>query len=379
MSKFYTSLKTVILTLFLCAAVFLWVAAPGLAYQSTEPPRDGMTQLNLSQTIKGITVTVDSIYIDDQTIRLHYEIVGDKEAVVKLAAKGDARLYDHQGNHFSPQGLSKGFATTADGKYKAVFDLTYQTQAYYRPGQMFNQPRIRYEAQGEIDLIFELTIDNLFVLNSVSAESTQEVTPMTPTPGITATPEPLVFHFEFRVPFYSSTIIEPNQTVTVNDLAVTLQRVEISPNVIVLFVCYDLDESSGWNLEKPALQIDNQTLSFSMYNSYGTCDQLNYDFLYDGTPTTLTFEIPYFQNMAFSPYSVTQAQWDQIKPLVEAKGIKIDYVFDANGYVTNITNISAPADVDVWAIIGETLYEDGFIDRIDGPWKFTVEINALDQ
>lgn len=376
MSKFYTSLST----LLLWVVVLLYGAAPGFAYQSTEPPGDGTTQLNLSQTLKGITVTVDSIYIDDQTIRLHYEIIGDKENVVKLAAKGDARLQDHQGNHFSPQGISKGSARTVDGKYKAVFDLTYQTQAYYRPGQlMFNQPRIRYEAQGEIDLIFELTIDNAFVLNSLSAESTQEAAPLTPTPGITATPEPLLFHFEFRVPFYSSTIIEPNQTVTVNDLAVTLQRIEISPNVIVLFVCYDLDESSGWNLESPAVQIDNQTLSYSMYNPYGRCDQLNYNFLYDGTPTTLTFEIPYFQTSTFSPYSVTQAQWDQIQPLVEAKGVKIDFVFDANGYVTNIANISAPDGVNIWEVISEALYEEGFIDRIDGPWKFTVEINALDQ
>jgi hypothetical protein len=72
---------------------------------------------------------------------------------------------------------------------------------------------------------------------------------------------------------------------------------------------------------------------------------------------------------------ITRTDWELIEPLLEAQKIVIDMTFDAGGDFSSFNPVSTPPDVDLWEAIDQALYEQGLVERIYGPWKFTVEVD----
>ncbi len=200
------------------------------------------TPLNLSQTVDGLTVNLQWVYADENRISIGYIV--DGEGPLDSPAQDYypmlPRLTDADGNEFPSAG---GMGYTGEGGEAA---------------QVSSFDTSKVEALPEtLNLHLELSVE-------IITQDTRATLNAQPTPAPGSTPviqsrelgnSPFEgpygpFTFDFSVSTRQSRIIDLDQTVTDQDVPITLKRVIIAPSQTRIEVCFDppVDKEGGWAL-----------------------------------------------------------------------------------------------------------------------------------
>lgn len=227
-----------ILTLFLAFGAAVYAVAPILSrvfqmeagLQYVEQANLGQ-EVDLSQTIDGITVTLQRVYADANRIVVGYSVKGP-EYLPDNHTLGPARvtLTDAAGIVF-PESVGYGVTGQSDilqvslrpreGVYVSTFDAS--------------------SVEGE-----PAALDLHLVMD---VETNVVPTPVPPTPGVYADRGPLEpvtpvartgpFTFDFSLPFIPGRTLELQRTVEAAGIAVRLERVVVTPSETRAILCFD--------------------------------------------------------------------------------------------------------------------------------------------
>ena len=193
-------------------------------------------ELNLSQTVDGVTVTLERGYADANRVVIGFTIKGpngQRYEARHLTLTAAAGTVFPGTSHYGVTGRSdilKVSLPPGEGAYALAFDAAAVTGA---PKEL------------ELRLVMEL---EEFVLppDAPSLSPTLAVSPAEP-------PEPMVvellpmpegaivgpFTFDFSVPFIPGRTVEVQQTAEAAGVAVTLQRVVVTPSQTRATLCFD--------------------------------------------------------------------------------------------------------------------------------------------
>jgi hypothetical protein len=349
---------------FLILASLLFSTSLTLA-QSAEPASDHfgvegarkaglVTELNLSQTIKGVTAFVQWAYMDAHVLHLRYYVDGNDTRINKQVAKAtSSQLRDANGYLFQCCHFSSGSPDLSAPVNARVQELKYPVPADYLEG--FDT------LPNEISLIFELNTQGYVIPDaSIPPERTPEAAPTT---------EPDIFRFEFTVPFYPAIQFEPNQTVEANGVPVTLQSLSITPASTKYTLCYDLPNEREWVMGNPQITVAGE-LPFSMmfldmHPFQNGCTEWEQPVYYAGNGGKVTFTFDYLNERDFSAFPTTEEGWAEILPTLEEKQVKVELVDGKN-----LKGMRSMTDTG----LEDAMVELGLWQRIEGPWEFSVDI-----
>ncbi len=180
-----------------------------------------VTDLNLSQTVDGVTVTVEQAYADTNQVFVGINITGLGDSVVRFA---ETTLTDGRGT--LPVYTGTGVAGRLE---KLGVDLPKGEQAYIIT---FDSPALDAPpAQLDLRLVMNLSA----------------LTPQDQPPGANAegpipyieTPLSGAFAFDFSVPFINGRVMDSPQTAEAGGVVARLERVTVTPVETRATVCFD--------------------------------------------------------------------------------------------------------------------------------------------
>ena len=197
-------------------------------------------EVNLSQTVDGITVTLERVYADANRIVVGYTVNGSTDMPDnRNLFPAQVTLTDEQGivfpaiggvGRFIPVGPGAEAAEAWTGGFVASFDAA-----------------VVQGAHEALHLCLVMDVETYVV-----------PTPMPPTPDVyedRGSPDPIVpvttagpFTFDFSVSFTPGHALEVQQTVEAAGVAVKLERVVITPSETRAYLCFDPPdgESEDW-------------------------------------------------------------------------------------------------------------------------------------
>ena len=244
-------------------------------------------EVNLSQTLNGVTVTLERVYADANEIIIGYTI---KSPDGQRYTGGHLTLTDATGTVF-PGTVGLGVAGQSDilgielppgeGAYVLAFDAAAVKGA-----------------PDDLDLRLVMEVEELVLSRDVpDPHPTPSGSPAEPPEPMVVELEPLPvgaivgpFTFDFSVPFIPGRTIEVQQTVEAAGIAVRLERIVVTPSETKAFLCFEPpDRGSKW---EPIVTLDagdGQDLSGISRQFSGTCYVLSgtLQFKADGSVTTV--------------------------------------------------------------------------------------------
>lgn len=317
-------------------------------------------EINQTQTINGVTVTLQRGYADLQRFAIEYTVQGLSMDRIQFALTSHQMLQDTMGNTFS---FSSGGPTEESTTEEFRVSIQYYTQAV-RQG---NTPEAfiidndyfanQYETLPE-QMDFVLTLD--FYRDSFGE------------PIVENPPEPFVF--EFSIPLIAGVILEPNVTLEDQGLAVTVERITLSPSQTEVRLCHELPDPRDWQPvahlvigDEPALPSGWGIVSREEFlNTERRCRDMRFDGFYEGEPVTLSLTVDRLEtSMPEGP-----EEWEQIRDILAERDIHFDVVFERGGL--RLDNLQVPEGVDFDTAVREARIELGNI--IEGNWSFTFDV-----
>jgi hypothetical protein len=329
-------------------------------------------QLNSSKTIKGVTVTLNWMYLDETLFRLSYSITGKDEALIRTLGKSRyAALQDSEGVTLPLAVIGTGVASNPDKTFTLLNHAEVST-TLYNSGSFQNYFDQFESLPTKLDLTFEVNRNGVMIPDpTLSPEATSEAAPASTPP---TTPGGDVFAFDVSLPVYPAVRLEPEQVITHDDLPITFKSAVITPLFTQLEICYELPDpyDNSWYFI-PTLTFDGiEANGISIMGAGGEgCQTYSYLSYYDGTPTTLKFR---FDSVRSLYSTVTPAEWEEIQPILEARGVIAELNPPGSTYIYNV--ISTPEGINFDVAFEDALVEVGLIERYEGPWEFEVEINS---
>jgi len=211
-------------------------------------------ELNLSQTVDGITVTVERAYADANRIVIGFTIKtpGDQRYEVRRLtltdAAGNLFPWIHGYGAAGQSDIYKVSLPPGEGAYVFTFDAAAAVVG----------------APEELDLRLVMDLEELVLPPDASAEPTVSMKEELLSLHVAPHPPPLVveellpmpqgaivgpFVFDFGVPFIPGRVIEVRQAVKAAGVAITLQRVVVTPSETQATLCFrPPDGSKEWLL-----------------------------------------------------------------------------------------------------------------------------------
>ena len=199
---------------------------------------DLVTNLNMEQTVDGVTVKLNYAYADSNRISVGLSSQGTV-AADKGYRFGEARLNDDAGHEFTQMfggggGGGGGSAGEPTKTYSMVWELSLD------PSAITNAPE-------SLNLHLETTVEQIDVGamsgngNGGGGGGSDDAPAEAPT---VYTPPPAdkvigPFTFDFTIPFYPAQVVEPQQTVSASGYTVTLNRVAVAPSLFRSQICFD--------------------------------------------------------------------------------------------------------------------------------------------
>jgi hypothetical protein len=258
------------LALFLALGAAAYAVAPILSrvsqmeagLQHIEQSKLGQ-ELNLSQTLNGITVTLQWVYADANRLVVGFMVNGPEDLPGNHAlSPARVTLTDAAGTVFP--GLV-GYGVTGQSDILKV-SLPSGEGAYLLT---FDAAPIEGEP-AELDLQLVMEVETYVVPTPVPStpDVYEDMGPLEPVvPMATAGP----FTFDFSVPFIPGRTVEVQQTVETAEVAVRLERVVVTPSETRAILCFDPPDggSKEWTLITALDTGDGQELSG------GVCSQLS--------------------------------------------------------------------------------------------------------
>jgi hypothetical protein len=310
--------------------------------------------LDVSQTIKGVTVFIHWVYIDANEMSIRYYVDAQDMRVSRNVLEGDVRVTDADGNSFFCQG--GGLSSSPDPSAPIT------ARSLEKPCPV-NSPLLDSikGAWREIPLTLEFNVNGYGIPDpNASPEGTPEAAP------------PDIFRFDVNVPYYPAIEVEPDQTITKNGTSVTLKSLSIIPASTVMTICYGLPPDTDWHMGNPSLTIGGAPLRTTMLLEgmwiRNGCQELKNDIYFDGRVPVFTLAFDYLQTHGIRLFPKDRATWDTLLPQLEARGITV--ILAENPDKTVYPNEMRFLAEDY----RDTLYELGLQDRVEGPWKFVVRI-----
>lgn len=223
----------------IAAAVLAMLAIGVVAYAAArllqDSPRDPglegaseadlVTELNMEQTIEGVTITLEYAYADSNRISIGYRMSGTAPMGTGYQDVGHT-LTDSAGNEYQTMFGGGGGGGSGDIPDPQNIPFSGFTTASFDVPPMDDVP-------DDLALRLEINVNRV-----ISARLDDASTPQ-PVEGAPIT-EPLEpFVFEFTVPFIAGQVVEPQQSATANDITLTLNRLVIAPSLTRGDICFD--------------------------------------------------------------------------------------------------------------------------------------------
>lgn len=378
--------------LLVAVLVIVFSASAYAVYQNNNPHFPGVdgarqaemaTELNLSQTVDNVTVTLLWAYADDTQISIEFETHFTDENGTSYQATGDtpinARLLDGEGHLL----FRYPVGTRTDSNIRPMrvtFELTPELAARL-PDQLDLQFEMVFEEKPRTRTFLDIFFNGArtsgrgsFGGKPIAPESTAEAEPMTvPEGGVGA------FSYRFSLPLLRALAIEPNMTVTHQGVPITINRVTVAPSKTEFEVCLDtsaLQNADGvfWNMET-TLEADG-VIDYAWGPTGGPfgrspikCGLLTFNLFLPEYPASLKLTVNSLDNQ-----ETGFEEWEkQIKLLAEV-GVKAEIQYRDSG--NSIIYPDLPRVYEWYSEDRETLHvalvKIGY--RIEGPWTFDVKL-----
>jgi hypothetical protein len=324
-----------------------------------------------AQTIRDVSVSLDWAYADENRIAFGFTVTGLKPPPGVKAGDmiGLPNLMDVQGTAFTLSALQSNDSTNLPNSFSMTAD-------YY------TDPSIA--GMTNLNLVLDIPIGGTnapYTATDVttSDEQTGQVTLVWVAPLGT-------FHFEFSLPVYKAVVIETNQTVTVNNIAIRLEQVRISASQTIIHLCFQTpDPNQSWTPEI-WIQTSNSEKVFpdltgsSNSGDEEACVDFEFQIGHAQRHTTLVISVDYLY-MDFLNLSADEIE--SAKKKLSSMGIEIDISIEhtpsgnggGGGAGGGWSIISKPVDMSdeeanrqVQLILGN---------GVPGPWVFTVDVQPL--
>lgn len=280
------------------------------------------TELNLTQSNENMTVTLNWVYADAHRIAIGYSTSVDMQYYEAVPSLVYSELRDSNGNSypsaFGGGGGGNASENIAEGESIINFDVS----------MMDNVP-------SELILDYELIFQEIARPDmqgtggggggSSSGTSSTTIPPQSSSggggggggngtpPNMTVSPNgtPISFNFSFTVPFIPAQIIETGQSVTVNDITMTLESVVVTPSMTVAKLCYT--NPANTDPLFPYVIIEGESFTAQQVGGYGiiegddrACVSVQYlESFYEQTGEW-TITVPYLRGIPdYSPENET--------------------------------------------------------------------------
>jgi hypothetical protein len=336
-------------------------------------PTQYITTSGISQTKKGITVTLDWAYVDEA--RLAYQLTITGLTIPKGMNSQDIicppNLTDDEGIVF-PHGLIGGGEILGERPGKPIEvgeDLV----------QLIDASKFDH-----LDLHLDLTI------GPCSPYWNYSETNITKPP-----PVPLIgnFHLDFRIPIFKGITITADQSVEAHGVTMRLEAIKFNHSHIDMQVCFKPPHiptlnygnwvGQYWAITDKSWAIWNATMRIVGHEPVGggpssiiagsqsktneECDPLGFDVPSDGQPAIMVVTIPELQAnddeaLALSP------EWQKIaRQQLSSQGIDLDFHLGSDSYWEITRKPVGMTDSEA-----EQKIQDLFVHKYEGPWIFTI-------
>ncbi|HEX9988244.1 MAG TPA: DUF4179 domain-containing protein [Chloroflexia bacterium] len=213
------------------------------------------TTLNISQTIGGYTVTLLKAYADANHIAIVYESKGPED---ERLAVGDIALKDANGIEFAPTFGTKGISGPQSGTYMIGFDaaaldnLPDELMLNLSLNLVKTGPAGRTPPSGPDESVDP----DEWVISKV--ESMPRMAPLTPGKQWESVAGPFTFDFGVPVTHAGTRIAEVNQTVGVDGVNVTLEKVVVTQGETRAYLSFSPPDGDGTIfIPQVTLQVDD--------------------------------------------------------------------------------------------------------------------------
>jgi hypothetical protein len=200
---------------------------------------------------------------------------------------------------------------------------------------------------------------------------------VTPEPGISLIRAPEEgeaigpFEFTFTLPYLPAVEVAVDQAVESSGVTVTLQSLSVSPSTTQVDACF-APSDQPW-LPQAALAVDDLTIPASSWEATQIpvedgplCGRLTFYAPYAYAPTTFVLTI----DRLITSYEYTQERAEQFRDLLAEQGIEISIdAMDDTGF-----SYSVDSEDQATAEAVQRAYDDVFTESLTGLWTFEIEI-----
>ena len=297
------------------------------------------------QTIDGVTVEIDWVYVDESRIALHYTI----------------------------SGLDWPDGTFWDSMQARITSTAIPESAFSGAGGWNHRPVDHGVLTG--------TDDRLFWDGAVAAEKypDADLSVDIPVEGPTSVG---TFHVAFNVPVLDGIKLENlDQTVVANNISMTLKTLALNPSHAEALICFQMPSAVDWQLTASTISVGGQEYPFSgggdirgpggkdfLLTDPERCGSIGFDIPYDESASSITLTVP--KLLGSIPEVITEERVEIANQRLADRGIQFEYVnIDHGGNIEILEQPENVTDAEIYPLIWDALTE-----QYEGPWVFTVSI-----
>ena len=322
-----------------------------------------MTPVDQTMEADGMQVTIQYAYADTQRIIVRLKLSGDYQQVMQ----------DNLPNFVLRDDTSRQFGYSAmhsvareDDELAEFYDVIFYTQTFYQPidgeFEIIDGYLDTYGDSIEVQLDIGFTPMSALglVLDAVDALEQSPVGP---------------FGFIFTMPIYPAREVKPVETLTVGDIAMTLERVTVAPSETEVEICYTLPDVQDW---QPwiTLTVDGVDAPVSGGNLVGMptlddterCVEQRFGVLVSDELDVLTVTIDRLQTSVPDDPDA----WEGLVAELETFGIEAEAFPERGTYFSIESTPEGMTDAELAEIIDNA--RENLRQSVDGPWVFEVAL-----
>jgi hypothetical protein len=366
------------------------VSAVGYAYYQSRMDDPGLqavdnadmvTHLNLSQTIDGMTVTVDYAYADANRISISYSASGNVP-VASSYVFGDVKFTDDRGHAFRDLLSGGGGGGGGGGGPEAT-----EMQVMFNANGSYDATVIQ-DAPDKLNLRLEITLaqmnDGWLLPNGTTVPNTNGLPdPNAQSVSVPAGKQVGPYIFNFTIPFNKGRTLSEPKTAESNGIALTLRRFVVTPSMTRAELCFNLPIPADLKPRYPdvpltwaivgRLQVDDQTLDIPLTNDTSLTT--------GAAPEANCHAYPIAQAAL---KSASNADWKLTITRLEIPGSedaeKVNAALRAAGFTlipqpNGGYGIEKPENMEYDTFIKQVdAITEQFRYQVDGPWTFTFRL-----
>ena len=206
-----------------------------------------------SQSVEGVTVTLDWVFVDALRAGVGYTITGLPDVPEANVLQGWIRMMDSQGNWIGGTGVGSS-------NVERVADQPGVLQGTWSVG--FGEPLTQTEAQFHLEITLDGTHENEWIAAfPIPPESTPYPAGVYP-PRL---PDRLIgtYLFDFTAPVYPLKTIENIPAVSENGLEMQILKADITASMSKITLCYNKPSGRDWWVYGAELKNDSEVVTNS--------------------------------------------------------------------------------------------------------------------